>query len=75
MSEEIVPQDEQEVKRKCEVEWCAEDAWREGLCWYHFLAEVIDEWDAEEPEEVDFIFGDHTMNTSWYGYELEEVLA
>jgi len=74
MSEEIVSQDEVEVKQECEVEWCHEPIFRGKACWYHFLEDVINEWDAEEPEEVDFIFGD-PVDRDWYGYKPEEILA
>jgi hypothetical protein len=73
MSEEIVSQEEQEVKQ-CDVEGCDEPVFREELCWEHFLQGVVGGWDAEEPEEVDFIFGD-PVDGAWFGYKPEEVLA
>jgi hypothetical protein len=74
MSDTMIAQVETEVKQ-CELDWCHEPVFREGLCWYHFLEEVVDEWDAEEPEGVDFIFGDATLSDSWWGYDPKEVLA
>ena len=66
MSEEIVSQDEVEVK--CELEWCHEPVFREGLCWEHFCEEKIAEWDAQDAERrvseqgVGYIFGDPVLD-------------
>lgn len=75
---EIVSQEETKVK--CEVEWCDEDAWRDGLCWEHSCQELIEEWDNQDAERqaskegMGYIFGD-PVDRSWWGYNPQEVLS
>lgn len=75
MSDTSLPQEEQEVK-KCEIKWCDEDAWRDGLCWEHSCQELIEEWDNQDAERRaseegrGYIFGD-LVDTSWHGYSKE----
>lgn len=35
---------------KCIVEGCEEEVYRDGLCWEHFIAEKVAEWDAQDAE-------------------------
>jgi len=76
MSEQIVSQDEAEVK--CDLDFCEEPVFREGLCWQPFCEEKIAEWDAQDAEReacaegVGYVFGD-PVDRSWYGYDVEEV--
>jgi len=55
MSVTSISQEEQEIK--CGVEWCAEDAWRDGLCWFHFCEEKVAEWDAQDAERETCLAG------------------
>jgi hypothetical protein len=72
-----VTQNDVEVK-KCELEWCDDPEFREGLCWEHFMKEKLDEWDAQDAERqacaegVGYVFGD-PVDRSWFGYSVEEV--
>jgi hypothetical protein len=75
MIEDSIAQEEQEVKAECKIEECHEPTFRIGFCWYHFLKNVIDEWDAEESQEEDYIFGDASIRDGWWGYDPREVLA
>jgi hypothetical protein len=74
MSDTSLPQEETKVK--CEVEWCDEDAWRDGLCWFHFCEEKIEEWDNQGAERQaseqgrGYMFGD-PADINWFGYAKE----
>lgn len=48
MSEDIVARNETEVK--CNLDFCEEPIFREGLCWEYFLEEKLAEWDAQDAE-------------------------
>jgi len=68
MLDEIVPQKEEEVKQECDIEWCHEEVFRQGLCWEHFCQEKIEEWDNQAAERlasevgIGYIFGDPVLD-------------
>jgi len=63
-----ITQDQTEVKQECELEWCHEEVYRQGLCWEHFCEEKNEEWDNQDAERQaseegrGYIFGDPVLD-------------